>query len=278
MAKLKVGLACSGSGFLAPAEAGFAYTLLNNGVEFTNVSGTSGGSIIAAAIACGFTAEDLKTLSLGEFPKGVCSFSVLSGVSSLLRGSFWLNDGEILEDYLEETFGLANFEKVKLPLTIMATNLSKGETIEFSSKTSPDMRISHACRASSSIPYIYKPIEFNGDLIIDGGVRNNIPTNKLYGALRVGIRIEDGGIYKVNSVFGMTKQIISSLLDANEDNLVAWAKSTGAIIQQVDCSPYSFLNAEMTLAQKQDLFDRGVKAGESVLISLFKKKRNSVIN
>jgi len=278
MAKLKIGLACSGSGFLAPAEAGFVYALMTNGVEFTNVAGTSGGSIIAAAIACGFTAEDLKTLALGEFPKGICSYSILSAASSVLRGGFWLNNGEILEEYLRETFGLTSFEKAKIPATIMATNLSRGKTIEFSWQTSREMKIARACRASSSIPYIYKPVEVDGDLIIDGGVRNNIPTNKLHGSTRVGVRIEDGGIYSTTSILGMTKQIISSLLDANEDNLVAWATSTGAIIKQIDCSPYSFLNAEMTLVEKQDLFGRGVTAGESALTALFKKKRNSVIN
>jgi hypothetical protein len=55
------------------------------------------------------------------------------------------------------------------------------------------------------------------------------------------------------------------MLNSNEGNLVAWAKQTGATIIPVDARPYGFLDADLTLAERGDLFDRGYRAVQAYL-------------
>lgn len=269
MAKKLVSLAFSGSGFLAPVHAGFAVALMENGYKIVEVAGTSGGSIVAAAIATGKNVKGLTDMVFTDFPKGIADFSVLSGAYSLTHGGLWLNNGKILYSYLQSIFGSRNFNSLSIPLTVMATNLSENKTLEFSKATTPTLTLAYACRCSSSVPFVYKPMTYEGNMTVDGGVRNNIPTQKLKmgDTIHIGVRVLDGGNYKLTSVVGIIKQLVSSLLDANEDNLVAWAKSTGAVIQDVDCKPYDFLNAAMTYEQKLDLFNRGKAAAMSIVNS-----------
>ncbi len=269
MATKRISVAFSGSGFLAPAEAGFAVGLMQNNCRIVEVAGTSGGSIVATAVACGFSANDLTNMVFAGFPKGIAKLSLFTAMHSLMQDSFWLNSGDILQEYLFKRFGNKTFSDLQIPLTIMATNLTDKATLEFSKTATPNIKIAFACRCSSSVPYVYKPMKYNEKLVVDGGVYNNIPTQKLKAVAtkKVGIRILDGGNYKLSSVFDMSKQLISSLLDANEDNLVAWAKATGASIKEVNCNPYNFLDAEMTQEQLHDLFNRGKQAALDLLKS-----------
>ncbi len=263
----KASLAFSGSGYLAPIHAGFACAFLDNKVQIVETAGTSGGSIIAAAVAIGMGSSDLRSLVFSTWPKNIVDYSVFQGVHSVLADSFWLNNGEVLTDFLNSIFEGKRIKDAKIPLTIMATNLSQRSTLEFSNSVNAEEQISFACRCSSSVPYVYKPMLFNGDLIIDGGVRNNIPTNKLTAKFskKVGIRVIDSTPPKINSVISMSMEIINNLLDANEDNLDSWASATGATISMVDANPYTFLDSGLEPDQKQVLFNRGQDAALKVL-------------
>ena len=58
----------------------------------------------------------------------------------------------------------------------------------------------------------------------------------------------------------MAQACIETMLTANEGNIVAWQNHTGAHIIPVDANPYNFLNHQLTVAQKNDLFTRGYNA------------------
>ncbi len=254
-------IAFSGSGYLAPAHAGFAFGMMERGFNITEVAGTSGGSIVAAILATGVTKEDIKRIAFTQYPVGIVSKSNFQIINSLFHNNIYLNSGNILQMWLNDILGNKTFGDVKIPITIMATNLTENKSIEFSHKTTPNLSLAFACRASSSVPFIYAPIRYEGITIVDGGVRNNIPTNKLSpGGLRVGVRITGSDSTNINSIVGFSKQLINCLLDANEDNLVAWAQSTGADIVDVNCDPYDFLDAKIPIQGKKDLFNRGKQA------------------
>lgn len=254
-------IAFSGSGYLAPAHAGFAVGMMERGFNITEVAGTSGGSIVAAILATGVTKEDIKRIVFSQYPSGIVSRSNFQIINSILHNDVYLNSGNVLQMWLNDVLENKTFADAKIPLTIMSTNLTKNESIEFSNKTTPNVSLAFACRASSSVPYIYAPVKYEGNILVDGGVRNNIPTNKLSpGGLRVGVRITGSDSTNVNSIIGFSKQLINCLLDANEDNLVAWAQSTGADIVDVNCDPYDFLDANIPIQGKKDLFNRGKQA------------------
>lgn len=60
-------------------------------------------------------------------------------------------------------------------LVLVATNLTKDKVVYLSRHTTPNMAISLGVRASMSIPLIYKPVKYKGDLLCDGGITSNYP-------------------------------------------------------------------------------------------------------
>ncbi|MFN8714412.1 MAG: patatin-like phospholipase family protein, partial [Bacteroidota bacterium] len=66
----------------------------------------------------------------------------------------------------------ATFEELKTPLLIAATDIHAGETKVFSSGNLVEVMC-----ASSAIPVLFKPVEINGCIYVDGGVLNNLPVD-----------------------------------------------------------------------------------------------------
>lgn len=71
----------------------------------------------------------------------------------------------------------------RVALSLTGSNLYTGKTVYFNVKTTPDLPVATAVRASMSLPIIFKPVfiasqdpEING-LYIDGGVWNNTPAD-----------------------------------------------------------------------------------------------------
>lgn len=60
-------------------------------------------------------------------------------------------------------------------MVIVGCNLNRLREVHFSHKNTPDMPIHKAVRISASYPFIFKPIEYEGDLYVDGGIVNNYP-------------------------------------------------------------------------------------------------------
>ena len=250
----QVRLALSGSGFLAPIHAGAVCSLMDNGVEIVELSGSSGGSIIAALVAIGMDAKSIKDLAMSDIPKGIISFQPLA----LLKKAY--NSGEILHKWLQDVIGGHTFASAKVPVTVMATDIEAGKPYVFNQSLTPDVQIADACRASASVPFVWQPAIVNGRALIDGGTCNNIPVDQLIddSTPRVGIQVKDGsGSGKIDTVFQFAGQVLSTMLDANEGNIDVWAQRTGAKIVEVSADPYGFLNPNLTTDEKTDLFSRG---------------------
>lgn len=62
-------------------------------------------------------------------------------------------------------------------LIITAVRQDNGDLTLFNANTTPDVEIAKACQASSAIPVKFKPVEIDGIKYVDGGYRDNIPTN-----------------------------------------------------------------------------------------------------
>lgn len=259
-----VRLALSGSGFLAPIHAGALCAFLEAGVPILEVAGTSGGSIAAALLASGCTPAALRGLSMSDMPDKIMALQPL--------GALWrwaMNDGKVLHAWLRRAIGAATFEQAKIPVTIVASDTRAQRTLVFNRSTTPTLALADACRMSASVPFVWAPVRFAGTLVADGGMCANIPTDKLSHSddtLRVGVQIVDGTVPpKIDSLLDYAKGCIGTMLNANENNLVAWAQQTGAVIIQVDAKPYGFLDAKLTPAQRLDLFSRGHTAVRSFL-------------
>jgi NTE family protein len=254
-------VAFSGSGFLAPIHAGGFCAFTDAGLTTPEVAGTSGGSIMAALIAAGKTAAEIKAIALADLPDGIVSYNLFM----LFKQG--LNSGSVLTSWLQSLLGDITFAQTVIPITIMASDVNNHCSYRFSNKETPNVKLVDACRASASIPVIYTPVTINGVKLQDGGMCCNIPVDQLVddSIQRYGIEVMDGSTGTTNTIFGLVEADISTMLKSNEDNLAAWAVQTGAVIIPVDATPYSVLNASMTPDQKAELFARGYAAVKTAL-------------
>jgi NTE family protein len=67
-----------------------------------------------------------------------------------------------------------NFDALKIPLTIAATDIRKGEIVYFSSG-----ELIPCIMASSCVPAVFVPVSFADKLLVDGGVLDNLPTKPI---------------------------------------------------------------------------------------------------
>lgn len=153
-------LILSGGGARGIAHLGVIQALGEHDIKPTAISGTSAGAIVGAFYASGYTpTEILDIICKTKFFKllrPALSTSGLLQIDSL---------GQMFQEYLADSF-----EDLKIPLTINATNLDKGETTFFS-----EGELIKPILAASCIPAVFKPIKINGHRYVDGGMLNNLP-------------------------------------------------------------------------------------------------------
>ena len=132
------------------------------------IAGTSAGALIGGLYARGISVNEMCELVKTVNVKKMAQLIDLS----FKRG--FLIDGKNIETFLSDIIGDVLIED--LPITFIATavdiNTGKGIYI----KTG---KLIDAIRASISIPAVFKPVQANGTLYVDGGVRQNLPLSVL---------------------------------------------------------------------------------------------------
>ena len=71
------------------------------------------------------------------------------------------------------------YEINKIELNFNVVNITKDKYESLNYINSPDLPIIKAIRMTSNIPILFKPIEYNGDLFVDGGLIENIKYEEL---------------------------------------------------------------------------------------------------
>ncbi len=159
---MKIGLALSGGGARGVAHIGVLKALEEIGVKVSCLSGTSAGSIVGALYAYGMSPDHIF-----EIVKNVTVFRSVRPA--------WAWTGLLTMDGLKELLYGAmpenNFESLKLPLHIAATDIRKGEAHYFNKG-----ELIPALVSSCSVPAVFNPVSYNGGLYVDGGLCDNLPS------------------------------------------------------------------------------------------------------
>jgi predicted acylesterase/phospholipase RssA/CRP-like cAMP-binding protein len=154
------GLVLSGGGARGFAHLGVVRALHEHGVPIDQVAGCSMGSAIAAAVALDLRGEELLTLAERQFHR-LLDYTL--PVVSIVKGR------RIMAN-IEATLGGWDIEDLWLPFYCVSTNLTKSR-LEVHRRGSTAV----AVRASVAIPGVLPPVPYEGDLLVDGGVLNNMP-------------------------------------------------------------------------------------------------------
>ena len=208
------GLVLSGGGGKGAYQAGMLKALAEAGMldDVVAISGTSIGSINAVLYAEGYAeggiekaVEQLTTawekidynifldIEYGEVIAGARHFSRAATVKlideyvtpELLTDSVDRHIPIIVTaakcpEYVEITEKITEDEMTLLMSTSTDTTYS-GYTVSYMPLTNKDEQyIKSALLASTALPVIYNPVEVEGALYIDGGVKDNVPIKPLY--------------------------------------------------------------------------------------------------
>jgi len=138
-------------------------------IDIKMISGTSVGAIIGAYYALFKEVETLKKILLNFTTKDWNEFIDFSLTSkkSLIKA-------ERYDNFLKDIFGEKTFNDTKIPLFIIATNLTTQKIKIFKSG-----KIIDAILASSSFPGIFPARIIDKNIYVDGGIMDNLPYNIL---------------------------------------------------------------------------------------------------
>ncbi len=188
-------LVLSGGGTKGLAHIGVLEVLERENVPIAAIVGTSMGAIIGGLYASGYSAAELKEIVLGRDlmeiisnrsmsealdinynkppASGTAIFNVYTDDKKSFRSDRGLLRTKGLYAFLNEMTSsvvVTDFNLLPVPFAAVATDLETGDAVIMR-----DGNLASALRASLSIPGIFEPWEMNGRLLVDGGLRANLP-------------------------------------------------------------------------------------------------------
>ncbi len=147
------------------AHLGVISVLERYGLHPDLVAGCSAGALIGAYYAAGHSVAEMK-----RFMREQRTASLFS----LRFDGLGLLSNENLRAYLRRYLGERTFADLPIPFCVLCTNLETGKEVVFDSGSLVDVVL-----ASSAIPGIFSPVEIDGQLLVDGGLTNNVPVSAL---------------------------------------------------------------------------------------------------
>lgn len=236
---MKIGIALSGGGARGFAHLGVLKALEEMNIKVASVTGTSAGSIVGAFYAYGYEPEEILGIISGT--------GILKSVRPAWSWTGFLSlDGfrEVLKKYLPEN----SFESLKLPLTIAATEIRLGKIVYFSKG-----ELITPIIASSSIPAVFNPVTFEGNVYIDGGIMDNLPVRPLIGKCDFIIGVHTNPVSQKFDIKNAKEVTMRSLLMAINVNSTASKSHCNAVIEPPELGAYSPLD----VSKAKEIFDIG---------------------
>lgn len=161
--KIRVALVLGSGGVRGMAHVGVLEVLERAGIPIDIIVGCSAGSLVGALYAdtpdaCHVknAVANMRTHSLLDLDIWNCRFGLCQGRS--------------FRKVLHENLDVENFEDLKIPLIVVATDLHSGELVPMATGD-----VVKAVEASCAIPLVFVPVEINGRIFVDGGTINPVP-------------------------------------------------------------------------------------------------------
>ena len=191
---MKLGLSLSGGGIKGVCHIGAIKALEEANIKFDYISGTSSGSIVATLYACGFTTDEIYDIfkKYAKELKYIDSKNVFKLIKNIFIGKGFnidgLNSGSKIYKLVNEVCqkkGISNINQIKMPLLIPAVNIHNEEVYIFSNNVKGNkfddvkyinsVNIGTAVQASCSYPGVFSPCKYGEELLVDGGIAENLP-------------------------------------------------------------------------------------------------------
>src|SRR5690348_4160089 len=162
---LRPGIALAlGGGFARGfAHLGVLKVFQQYDIKVSHIAGISVGSILGAAFASGAPLERIMD---------VCRTLRFRDIARWRVSRLGLASNQRLAALMEHVFGSRQFEDLRIPLAVVATDLSTGEPVIFTQGNLVD-----AIRASCAFPGLFEPVQIGTRCLADGGLVAPVPTH-----------------------------------------------------------------------------------------------------
>ena len=161
--RVRLALALGGGAVRGTAHIGVLKAFEEEGISVDLIVGTSAGSLVGALYAGGLDCAAMERL-LGK----VGWMDIAEPCWP--RGGFLTS--RRMRGFLERLIGPVTIEQLKIPFAAVAGDATTGQEVIL--REGP---LADAVRASTAIPGIFRPVELDGRLLMDGVVVNNVPAS-----------------------------------------------------------------------------------------------------
>jgi len=161
--KKKIGLVLGGGVARGIAHIGVLKVIDQYKIPIHYLAGTSSGAIVGAAYACGLEIRLIEEISLRI------------GWGRLLKLSFFkpgFISAKAIEDLMVQYIGDKKFSELKIPFSVVAADIKTGDAVILNHG-----KIAKAVAASSAVPGIVAPEDYEHHFLVDGGLGNNLPVD-----------------------------------------------------------------------------------------------------
>jgi len=214
-----IGLALGGGFARGYAHLGVLKVFEEQLIPISCISGSSIGSIIGAAYASG--------APLGSIISK-CRQIRFRDVARWRVSRFGLASNDRLELLIDRFFDSGQFEHLKIPTAIVATDLDTGEPVVFRQGN-----LAEAIRASCAFPGLFEPVQIGTRYLADGGLVAPVPTRaarELGAELVIGVSVglHDGRRGAPSNIFQVVSRAVSA---AQKHQLEVWERHADLVLR-----------------------------------------------
>ncbi|MBS0570069.1 MAG: patatin-like phospholipase family protein [Proteobacteria bacterium] len=245
-ARPKTCLVLGGGGARGAAHIGVLRVLEREHVPIDCVVGTSMGAIVGGLYAAGYDADQIQGVlehidwkdmfqddpGRPELPMrrkedelrflGGVELGLREGKIAFPRGAIQGQKLQLLLRRLLLSVGhTADFDDLPIPFRAVATDIGDGERVVFGHGD-----LAMAIRASMSVPGAFAPIRYQGHLLVDGGITDNVPVDvarALGGQRLIVVNVGEplAPADQLNSPFAIASQMLTAMMKKQTDAQLA---------------------------------------------------------
>ena len=190
--KRSVVLVLGGGSARGLAHIGVLKVLERENIPIHRIVGTSMGALIGAAYSVGVPLKKMEDIAHKFSWRGI--FDPTLPRMGLLAG-------KKLEHVVTELTENKGFSDCRIPLAVVTTDIEKNERVVFQKGN-----LQKVVSASCSWPGIFNPVRIDGRLLVDGGIKNSVPT-------RIARSLDPGYMIAVDVGFCVKDCKISNIFD-----------------------------------------------------------------
>jgi NTE family protein len=214
-----IGLALGGGFARGFAHLGVLQVLEQNQIPISHIAGTSVGSILGAAYASGTPLDRIIE---------TCRALRFRDIARWRVSRLGLASNHRLASLIERVFESRDFEDLRIPLAVVATDLTSGEPVVFTQGNLVD-----AIRASCAFPGLFEPVEIGTRCLADGGLVAPVPTHaarELGASVVIGVSVgmQDGHRGAPTNIFQVVSRAVNA---AQKHQLEIWERYADLVLR-----------------------------------------------